>query len=1216
MENLLLSLLVNSGSGGLTGYLTNSMALKMIFKKVMGVGGVIPSNYRQFREGVGRLVADHLLTPETLSPSLSSPQFRNGVKEGLKEGLTRLKSRIENYTLLQLLGEEFGEELKREWEKRGETIADSLAQSWEKIEWRRLEPLPPELVEEILAGLTKEWGEVKLGDLLPSTFWDRLRGVVEGLMAETQLSSDFIKKVERVVEEELKKGVEKGVEKVIQTPISDLFPFLEEGIKKFLDRIERELNNPSPSLRFTATKLGEETLRFLKVELRRVRLGDFINRGEWGRFKRTLSSNLTLPLLWQFERWLEREREWWEAELEKSINRSLSNHTVYGFIDGKLIVTIKELFRLKLSRLFKVVDKLKEAMWRYGQQSGEYLVGELDRWLNSYTLTQLVEQLERSGIVTPASVGELYIDILKGVLAGEGKERVAQLIVEALEKGKRELIKIAVEKGVEEQLPTQLSSLLKSEKTRQKLGEAVELLKEVKLEKLLSGLRPLLESPFSSFNFSSLPPSLFKRLGEEGVNRVGEVKVKTVWEEIAPEKRVEKWEEWINSQIPGLLSQLPPKLVASQVERELERFSPDQLGELAEQMFGKELRPINLLGGILGAGAGGVYGALALTPSPFIPPLLFAATGIATNYLAIKMIFRPYRKKKWLPFFSPGVIIKKQGELAESLSRFISSEILEEERIIERLRREGRDLVAAILKNWDREQYAPLRHWIEGQLPVIREELVKQVGKRGGEIGYQLLSQTVTGWSSEELISNFNRRLPHLLRQVGEKVGGWRVEQVIFPLPSHYFYFPPSQLVPVQPLLYYLNREVVTQFQLSRDKSIAELLNQRGITKTLFSKSLSQKLADELRRIEWKELLGRLSLWDTPLSELGKGEENPLLKRGWGEVKNWLKRQLPSLRNSIVKEITTQYPLAEGAKPVIEEVVGDILSDLLPRYLERIEGDVFKFIRQNFLNTSLRELELDRLLSFRQIGYLLAEEVTSPQFSRVLEQGGELVWELLRHVKLGELLHPSQLVPAVEQIGKVVLSHLLSQLNQLPHSQWGEVVKLALLEIAGGEQIGKFIPPFYWEEVGRRLNRDYQDRYIETLQLLEKNLKMLLLAPSCSQWQEALKRELGKGVSYLFSSTSTAEEILQMVINSIPSTGWKRVARHGVLSITAGIESHLPQIVSGIQLEETIKRAVMEMDGPELEEMFYSFARPYFNRLIAYGGVGGLFSLPTLLLSL
>ena len=47
---MLQNLVINGLAGGLTGYITNNIAIKMLFKSYFGLGGVIEKEYGEFIE--------------------------------------------------------------------------------------------------------------------------------------------------------------------------------------------------------------------------------------------------------------------------------------------------------------------------------------------------------------------------------------------------------------------------------------------------------------------------------------------------------------------------------------------------------------------------------------------------------------------------------------------------------------------------------------------------------------------------------------------------------------------------------------------------------------------------------------------------------------------------------------------------------------------------------------------------------------------------------------------------------------------------------------------------------------------------------------------------------------------------------------------------------------------------------------------------------------
>ncbi|TVQ40972.1 MAG: DUF445 family protein [Spirochaetaceae bacterium] len=67
-----------------------------------------------------------------------------------------------------------------------------------------------------------------------------------------------------------------------------------------------------------------------------------------------------------------------------------------------------------------------------------------------------------------------------------------------------------------------------------------------------------------------------------------------------------------------------------------------------------------------------------------LPPLIGAAIGYVTNYIAIRMLFRPLVEKRLLGVrvpFTPGIIPRRRAELAESIGRMVSTQLLTEDAV-------------------------------------------------------------------------------------------------------------------------------------------------------------------------------------------------------------------------------------------------------------------------------------------------------------------------------------------------------------------------------------------------------------------------------------------------------------------------------------------------------------------------------------------------------
>lgn len=191
------------------------------------------------------------------------------------------------------------------------------------------------------------------------------------------------------------------------------------------------------------------------------------------------------------------------------------------------------------------------------------------------------------------------------------------------------------------------------------------------------------------------------------------------------------------------------------VRNSLQKMPNEKLLDLVERFMGRELKPITLLGALLGGMAGG---ALAFLPTvngyddwlswqaTTIAAATYGITGYATNWLALRMIFRPYRPIEWkkgraLPF-TPGVVAKNQARFAENMGKFVAGGLLNPQNIVatfaekkEIIRKQAQDLVRQfdpiVFEAWLRENRAAvalaLTEWAEQSLQTRPDALQRQL---------------------------------------------------------------------------------------------------------------------------------------------------------------------------------------------------------------------------------------------------------------------------------------------------------------------------------------------------------------------------------------------------------------------------------------------------------------------------------------------------------
>jgi uncharacterized membrane protein YheB (UPF0754 family) len=121
-------------------------------------------------------------------------------------------------------------------------------------------------------------------------------------------------------------------------------------------------------------------------------------------------------------------------------------------------------------------------------------------------------------------------------------------------------------------------------------------------------------------------------------------------------------------------------------------------------------------------------------PGFWLPPLAGALIGYGTNYLAIRMLFRPDREIRFLGRrlpFTPGLIPRERGKIAEAVADSIERELLSGSELIEILKDSSlkREVVRTIDTLVDEKLRSfPLPEALRYQVKLLlSREVVKQI---------------------------------------------------------------------------------------------------------------------------------------------------------------------------------------------------------------------------------------------------------------------------------------------------------------------------------------------------------------------------------------------------------------------------------------------------------------------------------------------------------
>jgi uncharacterized membrane protein YheB (UPF0754 family) len=160
------------------------------------------------------------------------------------------------------------------------------------------------------------------------------------------------------------------------------------------------------------------------------------------------------------------------------------------------------------------------------------------------------------------------------------------------------------------------------------------------------------------------------------------------------------------------------------VVEELSGPNADRLARVAQEVGHRELRFIELYGGVFGF-AVGIFQAAAYSVFGiwWMMPIVGAVVGLGTNWLAIQMIFRPLEPRRYLGLVTyQGMFPKRQAEIARDYGRIAAGEVLTPANLIDHVAANpaAEELVGELVgqARGQLEQFRPLLAMIAGAEPT------------------------------------------------------------------------------------------------------------------------------------------------------------------------------------------------------------------------------------------------------------------------------------------------------------------------------------------------------------------------------------------------------------------------------------------------------------------------------------------------------------------
>lgn len=437
--------------------------------------------------------------------------------------------------------------------------------------------------------------------------------------------------------------------------------------------------------------------------------------------------------------WIEKNKDEFDELIEKSVDEGIQDMD-FG-IRKAIITLVREHFLDNVSAKYEVVQKVKEFIESYNMDSNDSinLAEKIIDYLKNTNINEIITSLEKNNILNDKIInnlctiiitylsdnndlilsiikkqkGRLVSDFIKydfnNFLDVKSKVNVYNLVLKHKEKIKEFIVSTSYSKMKSEInaiYKKNLKAIISEDFIENIKGRSKNSIKQVVInneEKIKVYLSGLIKGFINDFKFKNIAESSdvknkILNLQDELLERTRTIQVSSVIKNFAVNKEnIHCLNEISLKCLEDKLEDFLHGRIKKMVYDNLIQYEEDEICDMAQRFMGTELKPLSIFGGMLGF-VGGLIFALCFRNIGFEgyyysligvigSVILMGGIGVATNVIAIAMLFKPYKKNKVLskiPFFRKfalGYIPSHKESLANGIGNVIDNDILNAGRI-------------------------------------------------------------------------------------------------------------------------------------------------------------------------------------------------------------------------------------------------------------------------------------------------------------------------------------------------------------------------------------------------------------------------------------------------------------------------------------------------------------------------------------------------------
>ncbi|MDR0551536.1 MAG: DUF445 family protein [Spirochaetaceae bacterium] len=692
-------IIISAASGAAAGYITNSAAVSMLFKKYFGRwGGVVERYYDEFIDGICALVEKDLLKEDALRREFSKSGFHAALSHIVRELLqNEIPARVSGITFADIQGIE--------------ESAENLV--------LRIEQYEGAVIYSILNVFAKNKLNIPLSSAQRSHFIEHIKILYtqkkEEITNDVRAALAMFLKGRSIKDFIYKDGIDifkKNVYSVYKT-----IPFCayEEKIDAFA---KNYIAATAPALKFSGLReaLNAAPLSVFGNMPQKITEALLCGAASYAQTKEGRDNFIyamqavynalkacKTPLMPHFEGAAEKINSIAAKEIPTAMNdaaalvhknkneaESLINEAIDEELQkntwGAVLQSLKNSFTGNFAREYNIVSEIEDAIADSGQKIVLDVQNKINEFVSRKTTDECITLLEKNGIVNEEKTAAYTAAYIEALIVDRSKTNIS-FSGAALKTPLSQFVNINIQ-DVPKRIAPAIYAFIKKTFLNTGAKPCAAGAEAIPPEEKKAGIDTAIKE--NGFSFLA---GIFRDGGafikwRSFWQKYKHTKIEYITNSLVSDRITEKAADGVWSLLNTNIERIVQGNVSKLVRARLGGCTPAQINELAQNFIGRELRPINIFGALLGGIAGilcavltAAFNAQNAHPAVLLPIycVIFAGVGIATNALAVRMLFRPYKKIifNFPPFV--GAAVRRKKEFAKSIAVFVRDGVLSPE---------------------------------------------------------------------------------------------------------------------------------------------------------------------------------------------------------------------------------------------------------------------------------------------------------------------------------------------------------------------------------------------------------------------------------------------------------------------------------------------------------------------------------------------------------